>query len=77
MAAPVIDQVARDGATEAKSLLSAHERVCAERQGNIIARLAKMEKMMGGGFKWLVAVMGSIILALLGMLAKGATLSFH
>lgn len=67
----VIDQVARDDAVRAIGLIESHERVCTERQGNIIIRLGKIDKLLGNAFVWVVGVMGSVIAALLGMIAKG------
>jgi hypothetical protein len=52
------DHVARDSANRALSLIEAHERICSERQGHIIANLAELKRGVDGLYRrfWTVAV---------------------
>lgn len=74
MSQVVYDQLARDQAAKAISMIQGHEQVCAERQGNIIRRLVGIEKMLGRGMVLTIGAMGSMIVALVGLLAKGASI---
>ena len=62
-----IDQTARDAATRALLSISAHEQVCAERQGHIIQSLAELKQDVRGLFLrfWVAAI--SLITLLLSV----------
>ena len=66
------DHVARDSANRAISLIEAHERICTERQGHILANLTDLKRGVEGLYRrfWLAAL--SIISLLTG--ACGALL---
>lgn len=70
----VIDQLARDSALRAIAMIEAHERICAERQGNLIVRLSIIERMLNRGTVITIGAMGSVIVTLIGMLVKGASI---
>jgi len=70
----VYDQMARDTAQKAISLIESHEQVCAERQGSIIRRLVDIEKLLSRGMVITVGAMGTLIVTLLGLLMKGASI---
>lgn len=54
----VTDQIARDNATSAIALISAHEQVCTERQGHIIQGISELKQDVKGLFLrfWVAAV---------------------
>jgi hypothetical protein len=53
-----VDQAARDAANKALLTISAHEQVCAERQGHIIQSLAELKQDVRGLFLrfWVAAI---------------------
>ncbi len=60
-----IDQAARDAATRALLTISAHEQVCAERQGHIIQGLAELKQDVRGLYlRFWVAALSLITLLL-------------
>lgn len=54
----VRDQMARDEATRAISLIEGHERVCTERQGHILANLGDLKRGVEGLYRrfWAAAI---------------------
>jgi hypothetical protein len=71
MSALGVDQVARDAANKALLSISAHEQVCAERQGNILAGIADLKLDVGALFTrfWVAAVtLITVLLSVCGSL---------
>ena len=64
----MIDQEARDLANKALALIQEHDRVCAERQKNIIDKLEGLSDGVKGLYSRFWAGAGTIILILLGAL---------
>lgn len=67
------DQVARDSANKAISLIEAHERVCTERQGHINANLQDIKRGVEGLYRrfWLAATGAiSLLLIVCGVLVR-------
>ena len=62
-----VDQAARDAANRALLTISAHEQVCAERQGHIIQGLVELKQDVRGLFLrfWVAAI--SLITVLLSV----------
>lgn len=58
MSPQTVDQVARREATQALANIQGHERVCAERYGNITANLGDLKRGVEGLYRrfWIAAI---------------------
>lgn len=58
MSPQIVDQMARNDATKAISLIESHERVCTERQGHIIQNLGDLKRGVEGLYRrfWAAAI---------------------
>ena len=65
-----VDQVARDNATKAISLIEKHEVVCTERQGHIIENLRDLKTGVEGLYRRFWAAALGIITLLIGALGS-------